>query len=168
MTPNETIALPGDRVGIIIRRRSGDVHVAVVDAADYPLVAGYRWCVGKNGYAFARVATGRMITMHRELMGHPTSMQVDHIDGCRLNNFRSNLRLANNQQNTWNTGARVNNTSGYKGVSWDGRRSKWRARITISGKEIWIGYFGTAGEAHTAYLKSATEQHGEFLNRSDR
>lgn len=61
-----------------------------------------------------------------------------------------------------NTGKRADNTSGYKGVTWDKREQKWRARIGKEGKRKHLGYFDTAEEAHEAYKNAAPEYHGEF------
>ena len=45
----------------------------------------------------------------------------------------------------------INNTSGYKGVSFHKVIGKWRARITIDYKEKYLGTFDTALEAAEAY-----------------
>ena len=43
-----------------------------------------------------------------------------------------------------------NNTSGYVGVSWDAKVSKWRARVNMFKKEKHIGYYLTLEEAAQA------------------
>ena len=42
---------------------------------------------------------------------------------------------------------RKNNKSGHKGVDWESKSSRWRVRITIDRKEIWLGRFATLEEA---------------------
>lgn len=154
--------------------------VTIVDVADEDL-AGLRWHAKTgpskfNGTSYAvrkvyekgqshnkkttpihRVILSRIIG--RELEGHEL---VDHINGNGLDNRRSNLRLANRQTNTLNTGKRSHNTSGYKGV--DFNQNKWRARIRLNNKEITIGRFDTPEQAHAAYCAKAKELHGEFWN----
>jgi hypothetical protein len=55
-----------------------------------------------------------------------------------------------------------NNTSGYKGVSWNKRKGKWRATITVNRKPLFLGYFGTPEEAAGAYDQAAIRHFGEY------
>lgn len=88
--------------------------------------------------------------------------EVDHIDLNPLNNRRSNLRLATKRQNKTNQRTYKNNTSGYKGVSWNASKRKWHARISKEGKVIHLGFFDSPEEAYDRYCKAARELHGEF------
>ena len=90
----------------------------------------------------------------------PLDSQIDHIDGDKTNNCFCNLRKANNSQNQHNTGLRLSNGSGYKGV--DKRNNRWRARIRVNNKRLFLGCFDTPELAHMAYAKAAAELHGEF------
>ena len=45
----------------------------------------------------------------------------------------------------------INNTSGYRGVSWYKSREKWGAYISVNNKKINLGYYPTALEAAKAY-----------------
>lgn len=92
----------------------------------------------------------------------PEGMQVDHIDMDRSNNRLSNLRVANNAQNNSNRGLQSNNTSGFKGVAWDPRRSKWVATIKINGKAKRLGRFATKGLAAVARAKATMRYQGQF------
>lgn len=86
--------------------------------------------------------------------------QVDHINGIRIDNRISNLRLATiaeNSQNQRNPSSRTK--TGFLGVSWKEHAKKFLARIVLDGKYIHIGYFVTAEEAHEAYLKAKRELH---------
>ena len=88
--------------------------------------------------------------------------QIDHIDGNGLNNDIENLRAANHGQNQHNKGAQKNNTSGFKGVSWNKKSQKWQAFIKLDGKQRYLGYFDTPDAAHEAYKAAATKLHNEF------
>ena len=88
--------------------------------------------------------------------------EIDHIDGNPSNNRWCNLREATCSQNHANTRRQSNNTSGYKGVSFDKRKRLWRADIKLNGRQYFVGYFRTPEEAHRAYLRKAVELHGEF------
>jgi hypothetical protein len=92
----------------------------------------------------------------------PDKMFVDHIDGDKLNNRIENLRLATRSQNQHNCKKQSNNTSGVKGIGWNKQRKKWRARITINGKSIWLGYYNTIEEAEAAITAARNNLHGEF------
>lgn len=145
--------------------------VAIVDDADADL-ALLRWYFHRDnrhgtGYA-ARNApevngrAGPKEFMHRAIarrMGFGDADQVDHVNGNRLDNRRSNLRPATCAQNARNRAAA--NRWGLKGVS---RRSngKWQARITVDGYTRSLGHFGTASEAADAYARAAAELHGEY------
>ena len=50
-------------------------------------------------------------------MDCPAGLTVDHINGDRLDNRRQNLRVCTQGQNNCNRLERVDNTSGFRGVS---------------------------------------------------
>lgn len=88
--------------------------------------------------------------------------EIDHINGCRMDNRLENLREATREENGRNAGAKITNTSGFKGVSWKKDIGKWRARILVSGVEHSLGVFDCPKEAHQAYSEAARRMHGEF------
>jgi len=92
------------------------------------------------------------------MTGEWPSEEVDHIDVDPSNNRWSNLRAATRQQNQANTGAR--SPLGMKGVS--RKRGRYRARISIDGKQVQLGTFATPEEARAAYVAAAQEHFGEF------
>lgn len=96
----------------------------------------------------------------------PTNMQIDHIDGNRSNNKIKNLRLATNNQNQHNVGKRKDNTSGYKGVSFNKQRNKFYSYIRIEGKLKYLGYFEDAKDAESAYINAAKQIHKNFIHKA--
>lgn len=80
--------------------------------------------------------------MHREIMSPPNGVKVDHRDGNRLNNTRSNLRVATDSENRYNRGKQKNNTSGYKGVYLI--NGKYYAAIQFDGKRVYSRSFTDA------------------------
>jgi hypothetical protein len=73
----------------------------------------------------------------------------------RTDNRRNNLRVVTRQINALNTGIRSNNTSGYKGVSYNKVAHKFGARITRNGINRHLGLFDTPEKAYQAYLTAA-------------
>lgn len=88
--------------------------------------------------------------------------EVDHKDRNTENDKIENLRPATGSQQGANTTKRSNNTSGYKGVSWSHRDSRWLATIMVNGKSICLGRHKTKEEAHAAYCKAAIAHFKDF------
>jgi len=138
---------------------------AVIDAEDVPLVKGKHWQAkpGRRQTHTTYAASGMScLKMHRLIMPAPEGFEVDHIDGDGLNNRKSNLRIATREQNRRNVALRPDNTSGYKGVTFDKETGKWRAVIRVDGKQKKLGRFATPDQAHDAYAKASRTLHGEF------
>lgn len=132
-----------------------------VSDEDYEELSKYHWHVDRHGSVSGRPNKVRIL-MHRYIMKPDKDIEIDHIDGNRMNNQRNNLRFANSSQNKMNRGPRKDNTSGYKGVSWHNQRNKWTARIKIGDKYVHLGLFDNIELAKEAYNKSALENHGKF------
>ncbi len=77
---------------------------------------------------------------------------IDHIDGNKLNNCVANLRITNNSENSQNRP----NTKGYY---FKKSNQKYGAKIAINYKQIHLGYYDTAEEAHQAYLEGKRIHH---------
>jgi hypothetical protein len=79
---------------------------------------------------------------------------IDHIDIQSLNNSLDNLRTATMAQQIVNRNYVINQ----KGYSWNKRAQKWRARISIDGKQKYLGYFVLEADARQAYLNAVAER----------
>jgi len=147
-------------------------YIAVVDSDDAYLVEGFNWCAQvSRSTVYARRSDctsgrGRFVLMHRLISTAPDDMHVDHIDGDGLNNCRSNMRLATNQQNQHNQGIARHNTSGFKGVYFHNRLKKWQAGIKMNNIAYHLGTYSTAELAHAAYVEASARLHGEFSRTS--
>ncbi len=130
---------------------------ALVDDADYALVAQHKWYAlkVKNCYYAARSVWNprRIILMHRVIMGlQPCDEEVtDHRNRNGLDNQRCNLKVCTQQENLRNRGAK----GAYK------KGNRWVSQITIDGACKYIGCFGTEVEACTAFQKQKQELFGD-------
>ena len=118
----------------------------------------------KNASGYIVINRSRVYMAHRlawlYMTGEFPVGQIDHIDCDRSNTKWDNLRLATRTENRRNASRSRNNTTGFKGVS--RARSKYRATISVDYKQICLGNFDTAEEAHEAYKKAAADLYGEF------
>lgn len=144
---------------------------AIIDDCDSDLLA-FRWRKMSTGYACRgqRESKTRVVTylMHRMVLERIVGRELatmeycDHINGNRLDNRRSNLRLATQKQNQQNRRRKRNTDNPYKGIYFDKQRNKWRADIFVNGSHITLGQFSTPELAHKAYCEAAKQHFGEF------
>ncbi len=132
-------------------------HTCIIDACCYENIIRYQWRISKykNGSIYALTGKNPSIGMHRIIMSCPDGFDVDHINGNGLDNRTSNLRIVTRQLNAINSRLSSKNTSGYRGITFDRKTKKWRARaqLRIDGerKIISFGYYPTKELAFAAY-----------------
>jgi len=137
----------------------------LVDDEDFEILSQWKWSLS-NGYATRRLkrlnGKQRDQKMHRFLMGEPKGKQIDHINGNKLDNRKSNLRICSIRQNRYNMPQRSDNKSGYKGVYWCNQAKKWIARIRFENRLYYLGRFTDPKLAAFAYDKAALKFFKEF------
>ena len=117
---------------------------ALVDDEDFDYLNQWHWHYRKDGYAArCQKHDTHNILMHRSLMDFPVKpLEVDHLNGNKLDNQKNNLRIVSHAQNMLNIrSAFRHNTSGIRGVYWHERDKNWAAQIKVSGRSIHLGYF---------------------------
>ena len=113
-----------------------------------------------TGYAMMRIPQ-KLVFVHRMawlyMHGYCPAI-IDHVNGDRADNRICNLREVTNQENAQNIKkCRNTNRTGVLGAFKNG--SGFSSCIKHNGKQIYLGYFKTAEEAHQAYLKAKREMH---------
>lgn len=141
---------------------------ATVDASDFEWLSQWKWFAkpNKSGLVYAgrrrrlgdETSGAPVILMHRAILG--CEFFPDHKDGNGLNNQRQNLRESSRIQNHFNSKPQRNNTSGFKGVSWDG--GGWIATLWFNRIRFSSGRFKDINDAVVAYAIFSLVFHGEF------
>lgn len=148
--------------GICYASNTGDK--ILFDKEDYDKIKGYCWRIDRYGYVVAsayNTMTGRynkILKMHQFLMPSESGNVVDHKNGQKYDNQKSNLRICTQKNNAKNHRIYKNNTSGVSGVRWNAKNKNWRVFIG----NINIGSFKD-WDAAVAARKAAEEQYfGEY------
>ena len=147
---------------IFLSGKKGVGKYALVDDEDYQYFTQWSWFLDFSGYATRDTNSRGRFRMHRVIMQPPNGLQVDHINGNKLDNRKANLRLATHAQNGMNRSKSLNKTSVYKGVHYRKERGCWRVMIQKDNKVYFIGSFATEHHAAMAYDIWAKELFGEF------
>ena len=138
-------------------------QVALVDDADYEMLAQRTWCAHRPGKSRTFYAVTNMkvdgkwlvASMHRLLLGFPPKpLVVDHINLNGLDNRRCNLRLVTQYVNNNNRPRK----SGYYGVT--PTQGKFQAQIWINGVCKFLGLHPTAIDAARVFDEHAVKVHG--------
>lgn len=154
------------------------VQQQVHDALHYDAETGiFVWRVGRRGTARAGSRAGSLKSGgYRHLMLHGTRYEehrlawfyvhgvwpvgeVDHINRVKDDNRIANLREVTRSENQQNTTLQSNNTSGYRGVSWNRKDKRWTAQIVCNGVRKHLGSFKDVVAAQEAYKTAAAILH---------
>ena len=141
---------------------------AIVDEDVFLWAQHFHWFVTANGYVATRTGA-KVISMHRIIMGNPEGLDIDHVNGDKLDNRREFLRVVTRQQNNRNSKPRRGAASSFKGVTKHKASGKWAARIVVSGKPHSLGLYSNEIDAAKAYDSAVKKFFGEYgwLNFKD-
>lgn len=147
-------------------------HQIIVDDEDKHL-SERSWQLNSVGYPRRTMyviegKTYRTALMHREIMKAKKGECVDHINGNKLDNRRSNLRVCTQSQNLANRKKSPQKSSKYKGVclTKNFNPPRWEASIRVDGvrhRKI----FTSETEAALWYDRMAKKHYGEFALTND-
>lgn len=133
----------------------------MIDVDNVDLIIKYRWSINANGYVTGW-KDGSVALLHRIITNAKKGEFVDHINGDKLDNRLSNLRIVTNQQNCMNRKLVSNNTSGVTGVYWNKGMSKWQAQIMYKRKYMYLGCYDNIEDAVKARKDAEKKYFGEF------
>lgn len=167
--PNEIILYDNYAEMLLYNRDKSERCRVLLDIEDISKVNNTVWSFSTGGYVRTKYKdTGICTCIHRVILEVTDSnVVVDHINMNRLDNRKSNLRLANKSQNSMNRETPKNNTYGFRGVSYDKRRDKFRAYIKVDQKQISLGYYTSFEDAKTARLEGEVKYFKEFKNETE-
>ncbi len=134
----------------------------IVDHESLPKLINIKWSLC-NGYCFNhtdKILLHRLLVLDEEEINN-NDIIVDHINRNKLDNRLSNLRITDKKNNSINK-VSSNNTSGIIGVNYRKDRNKWRAFITIDGKQKSLGLYENIEDAIISRLKGELKYFGEF------
>jgi DUF971 family protein len=167
----------GDTTTIYIINRNGMIKECLISTIDLPKLIELNqcwysyWGRTTKSYYFQTILKikkdGKIKTttldLHRFLLC--TDEYVDHINHNTLDNRRENLRVATSSQNCRNRKSRnINNKTGYRNVSFDGKR--YIVQLQIDGKNKCLGKFDDVHEAGKFAEQKRNEVYGEFAGSS--
>lgn len=160
---NSNIYVIGNVESLLILKNNQKVRVLTESLEK---IRSYTWCIEGTGYVMSKTF-GKAVKLHRVITGAGKGEFVDHRDGDVKNNTLDNLRICTKQQNEFNTKIRADNTTGFKGVSFNKKRNKYRSYIVYCGKQISLGEYQYKVDAAKVYNKKALELFGEFARLND-
>jgi HNH endonuclease len=119
---------------------------AIVDDIDVERVIQFKWCAEwnkttKTWYASRgiRKPYPKNVKMARFIMNEPVGYIVDHENHDTLDNRRDNLRICTRSESQFNRRIPSHNTSGVKGIYWNG--CSWVVRAGKDGQHFYLGSF---------------------------
>jgi len=141
-----------------------------VDNDDFEKFKNFSWFLIKNVYKSSsyyyvtRSNNGKPCKLHREIMGSPKGLMIDHINHDTLDNRKCNLRVCTHQDNQRNRNLNKNNTTGFKGVTYHKHKEYiyYVAQLYLNGKNIFLGTFKKSIDAAKKYDEEVTRLFGDF------
>jgi hypothetical protein len=119
--------------------KRGKGQRTLVDDSTLKQYGHLSWYLGDTGYAM-RKPQGQILRLHRLIIQAKEDEIVDHLNGNKLDNRKSNLRICTQKAN-------AQNRKETKGYCWDKNKQRWLT--TYRGK--FYGRYNTEAEAKRAY-----------------
>ena len=156
-TPNETI-YNSDNTWTIICCNGEKV---TIDDSDKHIINGKRIYVDR-GYAGMKIG-GKRKALHAIIMPPGEGLVTDHINGDKMDNRKTNLRICTRADNRHNSKIHKNNTTGCPGITIIRDSGKYVATITRFKIRHYLGGFDSKDEAIKAYRDKEKELNNGFI-----
>lgn len=147
--------------------------VAIIDDIDYGWLSKHkRYCfkTARGKFYAARstftIGVKKMHYLHREIWEYhygpiPINLEIDHINGDRLDNRLENLRLCTHSENMRNVRKVTPHSSRYKGVRIH-EDGSYESYIRLDGKFKHLGMFNNEEEAAYCTNQAYIIRDGKF------
>lgn len=128
----------------------------IVDDDDFEKLNQLKWHLSDTGYAVRRIQMrdnllggvfSVTIRMHRLIMNTPEHLFCDHINRCRLDNRKKNLRNVSWSENRQNLSKHKDNLHGEKNIDFVKNRNVYRVRIQRRGRMLFNQGYETLKQA---------------------
>lgn len=145
-----------------VRYRGAIFGHALVDESDHARLSAFRWLWDGKYVIRNSKRNGRPcnVKLHHDVVGKRPPLVVDHINGNKLDNTRSNLRHCSKSLNTANYHARTRSASGLRGAFKERAKRKYSSHIIVNKKYVYLGTFSSALDAHAAYQTARHTYYG--------
>ena len=127
---NEMVIKGNSTRMIICDRQGNQIDETLIDTADIERVKKHRWFMHGKGYVQAQDVG----MLHRFLLNPKAGDIIDHINQNKLDNRKTNLRIATLSENAYNSKLPAHNTSGVKGVWKHAQSGGYEGGIEKDGK----------------------------------
>ena len=179
---NQKIQEAREKIGMI-KLSSG--RIIIFDKEDEAKILKYNWIEQPDGYIVSKSAgktvNKTVISLHRFILNLTSNdkIEVDHINGIRWDNRKSNLRLATRAENNCNRKTPRTNMANLKGVHHYIRTKKnypkyrkdyWKASISVNNKRFFKSFPYTDEGLKCAkewYDNQAKKYHKDFAKTND-
>ena len=170
MTNSNTYVQQEDQLYLVINSPKHGTFNFIIDPEDKARLEPYTWTLLKSTskvpsfYAVGWI-NGKSVKLHRWIMKPSADKQVDHINGNKLDNRRSNLRIGTHKENSSNRFHA--NGKPIKGYYYSKRHDAYEAKIKIDGRSKSLGYFKVEQDARNAYLAALADRNKFHFQISD-
>lgn len=133
---NKYILIDNDWYLIIYNKDKIEVIRTLIDKEDIKKLLLYKWeYIPKSKSVYSR-ANGKFLSLYRYILNYTGDLVVDHINGNRLDNRKSNLRIVTTITNVRNNIKFRNNI--FNPVK---KKDKYQVRLRVSNKYKNLGSF---------------------------